>query len=231
MWTYIYINIYIYIYLYIYINIYIYYRWTGKIIHVTHLQLAGSRCKSARVLFPRPSRVPGRVMGYRVGGPWGSVTPPVKKEIEVDNPAKDERFLANLDWFEEIWVFLDMMRPIWLVTVSQRYYPQQIAIMGWNYPFSDRPIGELTSSGAKKMGRKNPGDSCGCSMGGWHWEMTNRFPWMQIKTGRSKEDMLWYIYIYILYMYCIYIYIHSIDIYIYIHCLGTACFGTFAIGE
>jgi len=36
-------------------------------------------------------------MGYRVGGPWGSVTPPVKKEIEVDNPAKDERFLANLD--------------------------------------------------------------------------------------------------------------------------------------
>ena len=62
--------------------------------------------------------------------------------------------------------------------VSQRYYPQQIAIMGWNYPFSDRVIGELTSSGAKKMGRKDLGDSCGCSMGGWHWEMTNRFPWM-----------------------------------------------------
>ncbi|CAL1130642.1 unnamed protein product [Cladocopium goreaui] len=34
-------------------------------------------------------------MGYRVGGPWGSVTPPVKKEIEVDNPAKDERFMTT----------------------------------------------------------------------------------------------------------------------------------------
>ena len=33
-------------------------------------------------------------MGYRIGGPWGSVSPPVKK-VEVDN-GKDERCLVEV---------------------------------------------------------------------------------------------------------------------------------------